>query len=94
MTSEIVSIDTFNAWSSTVKQGIEDGAINGYFSIQDDKWVVRKSDGWAYVDHIRDEAKAHPAGPTLFETIEQIDMKLDRVLEVLCDDDDLEDADL
>lgn len=94
MTSEIVSIDTFNAWSSTVKQGIEDGAINGYFSIQDDKWFVRKSDGWAYVDRIRDEAKAHPAGPTPFETIEQIDMKLDRVLELLCDDDDMEDADL
>ena len=93
MTSEIVSIDTFNAWSSTVKQGIEDGAINGYFSIQDDKWFVRKADGWAYVDHVRDEAKAQPAGPTLFETIEQIDMKLDRVLELLRDDDDLEYAD-
>jgi len=91
VTSEIVSIDTFNAWSSTVKQGIEDGAINGYFSIQDDKWFVRKADGWAYVDHVRDEAKAMP---TLFETVEQIDMKLDRVLELLCDDDDLEDADL
>lgn len=94
MSSEIVSIDTFGAWSSTVKQGIEDGAVNGYFSIQDDKWFVRKADGWAYVDHVRDEAKSQPACPTLFEAIEQIDMKLDRVLELLCDDDDLEDADL
>ena len=93
MSSEIVSIDTFNAWSSTVKQGIDEGAVNGFFSLQDEKWFVRKADGWAYVDHVRDEAKAK-AAPTLFDTVEQIDMKLDRILELLCDDDDLEDADL
>jgi hypothetical protein len=94
VSNEIVSIDTFNAWASTVKQGIDEGAVNGFFSLQDEKWFVRKADGWAYVDHVRDGAKAKPTSPTLYDLIEQIDMKLDRVLELLCDDDDLEDADL
>lgn len=62
-------------------KAINDGDIEGLWSTKSERWLV--------VPHEADEFLARPK-PTLLESI---DCKLDRVLELLCDDEDLEHAD-